>query len=119
MQTLLPLSSPPPDPPDPPGRLGDEVGCDRFLRRMRAARFLRLLPGFAWLLTGCLRAPSRDTPSAGVAEFPEHYRESIAALGWPGAKRAFQIGPGSVVSTGECAIEWTWPEGESPARVSP
>jgi len=56
------------------------------------------------LLAGC--APRPAPPGAGVAELPEHYTHSIAALGWPGAHRAFQVGPGSVVSTGECALEW-------------
>ncbi len=40
---------------------------------------------------------------------PEHYDRSIAALGWPGAKRAFQIGDGSVVFGGDAALEWSVP----------
>ena len=40
---------------------------------------------------------------------PEHYAHSVAALGWPGAKRAFQVGHGSVVFGGDAAIEWTVP----------
>lgn len=50
---------------------------------------------------------------------PEHYDYSIAALGFPGAQRAFQIGPGSVVSTGECALEWRLPEEHGPIQASP
>lgn len=37
---------------------------------------------------------------------PERYAHSVAALGFPGAKRAFQVGHGSVVGTGEAALEW-------------
>jgi hypothetical protein len=43
---------------------------------------------------------------------PEHYRHSIAALGWPGARRAFQVGHGSVVFGGDAAIEWSVPGAE-------
>lgn len=48
---------------------------------------------------------------------PEHYASSIAALTYPGARRAFQVGNGSVVSTGDAALEWTLPAGA--ARTSP
>jgi hypothetical protein len=41
-----------------------------------------------------------------VHVLPEHYAHSIAALGWPGAKRAFQVGHGSVVYGGDAALEW-------------
>jgi hypothetical protein len=68
-------------------------------------------------LAGC--SGPRVVPGAGIAVLPEHYAHSLAALGWPGARRAFQIGHGSVVSTGECALEWLLlPAGDS-ASVSP
>jgi hypothetical protein len=40
------------------------------------------------------------------ARFPEYYARSLAALGYPGARRAFQVGPGSVLFSGETALEW-------------
>jgi hypothetical protein len=71
----------------------------------------------AALAAGC-SAP-RPVPSAGVAVLPEHYAHSLAALGWPGAKRAFQAGSGSVVSTGECALEWRLLSAGDSCTVSP
>jgi hypothetical protein len=54
-----------------------------------------------------------------VATLPEHYAHSLAALGWPGAHRAFQIGPGSVVATGECALQWRLLSAADSGTVSP
>jgi hypothetical protein len=79
--------------------------------RRAFATALLLLP-----LAGC--APSRPSTGAGEQRFPEHYAHSLAALGWPGARRAFQVGPGSVVGTGECALEWTLPAG-GPVTCTP
>lgn len=50
---------------------------------------------------------------------PEHYARSIAALGMPGAHRAFQIGHGSVVGSGDAALEWRLASASGPVRVSP
>jgi hypothetical protein len=50
---------------------------------------------------------------------PEHYARSIAALGMPGAHRAFQIGHGSVVGSGDAALEWRIASTPGPVRVSP
>jgi hypothetical protein len=50
-------------------------------------------------------APATATPGAPHV-LPERYAHSIAALGWPGAKRAFQVGHGSVVYAGDAALEW-------------
>jgi len=58
------------------------------------------------LLSGCSATRDASTPAGEAAILPEHYAHSIAALGWPGARRAFQIGPGSVAATGESALEW-------------
>ena len=67
--------------------------------------------------SGC-SAPTA-LPGAGVAMLPEHYSHSIAALGWPGAKRAFQAGHGSVVAAGEAAIEWRLVSAGDSCAVSP
>ena len=85
--------------------------------RTRAARALSLAIASAAALAGC--SGPGVVPGAGVAVLPEHYSRSIAALGWPGAHRAFQAGSGSVVFTGECALEWRLlPAGDS-CIVSP
>ncbi len=67
--------------------------------------------------SGCSAPPA--LPGAGVAALPEHYSHSIAALGWPGAKRAFQAGHGSVVANGETAIEWRLVSAVDSCAVSP
>ncbi len=76
---------------------------------------LVVLPA-AWI-GGCAIAP--PPAAAPEARFPEHYAYSIAALGWPGAHRAFQVGHGSVVSTGEAALEWRLDPAAGPVTVSP
>jgi hypothetical protein len=67
--------------------------------------------------SGCSTPPA--TPGAGVAILPEHYSHSVAALGWPGAKRAFQAGHGSVVANGETALEWRLVSAGDSGTVSP
>lgn len=71
---------------------------------------------FASVLPGCGRGPDGDRDLATAPGtphvLPEHYAHSIAALGWPGAKRAFQIGHGSVVFGGDAAIEWVVPDAD-------
>ncbi len=54
-----------------------------------------------------------------AARLPEHYAHSITALGHPGAYRAFQVGHGSVVGTGECALEWRLDGNGDEVRTSP
>ena len=66
----------------------------------------RLLPLFVLALAGCSGPVSTPVAPGAEQRFPEHYAASIAALGHPGARRAFQVGPGSVISTGEAALEW-------------
>jgi hypothetical protein len=83
-------------------------------------RRLASLVALALLAYGCVPGRQKAEASAGAAlNAPEHYAYSIAALGFPGAQRAFQVGPGSVVSTGECALEWRLPEERGPIRTSP
>src|SRR6266571_4649612 len=78
-------------------------------------RWLVLPITLAALAAACARRSGSVDSSAGSAlVLPEHYAHSIAALGFPGATRAFQVGHGSVISTGETALEWTLPR-ESPA----
>jgi len=80
-----------------------------------------LLPiALAALAVGCARRTGSEDSSAGTAlVLPEHYAHSIAALGFPGATRAFQVGHGSVISTGETALEWTMPRAAAPPETSP
>ena len=68
-------------------------------------------------IAGC--SGPRAVPGAGIAVLPEHYSHSVAALGWPGARRAFQVGHGSVVSTGEAALEWRLVSAGGSCAVSP
>ncbi|HTR96752.1 MAG TPA: hypothetical protein VMH61_02525 [Candidatus Acidoferrales bacterium] len=65
-------------------------------------------------LAGC---SPRARPGA-IAPEPEHLAHSIAALGFPGARRAFQVGAGSQVWSGEVALRWSV-TGEEPPDVSP
>ncbi|HJQ66418.1 MAG TPA: hypothetical protein VJ816_08580, partial [Gemmatimonadales bacterium] len=75
------------------------------------------------LLAGCARpggAPHpRDVAAGTPFVLPEHYAHSIAALGMPGARRAFQVGHGSVVGSGDAAFEWRIASAEGPVRTSP
>ena len=78
---------------------------------MVRSRARRLRLGLAVLIAalgaaGCARRAARETVPGEAARFPEHYAHSIAALGFPGAHRAFQVGNGCVVSSGETALEW-------------
>ena len=73
---------------------------------LRALGFLALM-----VLAGCggAKAPggARVSAKSGMPlVLPEHYAQSIAALGWPGAKRAFQLGDGAQVFAGDAAFEW-------------
>lgn len=61
---------------------------------------------------------SAPAPAAGLAPAPEHLARSLAALGFPGARRAFQVGPGARLWDGEHALVFAIP-GEPAATVSP
>ncbi|HEY6866365.1 MAG TPA: hypothetical protein VI792_03855 [Candidatus Eisenbacteria bacterium] len=81
-----------------------------------------VLAALTLVSSGCGRRggsvpPTGTSGSALVA--PEHYAYSVAALGFPGATRAFQVGAGSSVSTGETALEWRLPDETGPIRTSP
>jgi hypothetical protein len=68
-------------------------------------------------LQGC--APREPAPGAGADfRWPEHLALSMAAVGRPGAKRAFQIGPGASVWTGETSFRWSLAD-DTTARASP
>ena len=83
-------------------------------------RRLASLVALTLVAHGCAPAEGRPELSTGdIFVAPEHYAYSMAAVGYPGAQRAFQIGPGSVVSTGECALEWRLPDEPGPIQTSP
>src|SRR5258706_2486632 len=82
-------------------------------------RRLAPLVALTLVLHGCVPGGREPEPSPPALVTPEHYAYSIAALGWPGAQRAFQVGPGSVVSTGEVALEWRLPDESGPIESSP
>jgi hypothetical protein len=90
----------------------------RARRARRPPRTLAWVLALAALLPAGCSAPG-GVPASGVAMLPEHYRHSVAALGWPGARRAFQAGHGSVVSTGECSLAWSLPSAGDSVVVSP
>ena len=78
-------------------------------------RWLALLAAVA--LAGCARR--EPAPGPGLTRrWPEHLAFSVAAIGHPGAKRAFQVGPGASVWTGETSFRWRL-EGDTAARVTP
>jgi hypothetical protein len=92
----------------------------RPARPHRPRSLLRALAAACALgAAGCAQ-PAREPVTMGEPlERPERYAHSIAALGFPGARRAFQVGPGSVVGTGEVALEWTLAAPAGPVRTSP
>ncbi|MBI3540061.1 MAG: hypothetical protein HY076_07290 [Candidatus Eisenbacteria bacterium] len=74
----------------------------------------------ALLLTlACDRAPRTVVAPGEPLVLPEHYARSIAALGMPGAHRAFQVGHDSVIGGGDAAIAWRLIDDAGAARVSP
>ena len=81
----------------------------------REVALRRLFPIALALVAGCGRVVPADAPLV----LPEHYTHSIAALGMPGARRAFQVGHGSVIGSGDAAIEWRIVSAPTPVRVSP
>jgi hypothetical protein len=60
----------------------------------RAPRRCSAALALVWVAAGC--APREAGPVA-VSEWPEHLQPSIAAVGFPGARRTFQVGPGATV----------------------
>jgi hypothetical protein len=100
--------------------------CRRELRAPNLAQRARAAAGRGrargrWLARAALAAGTlaagcsagRDAGSGAGATngtplpHAEHYAHSIAAIGYPGARRAFQIGSGAVVSSGDAALEWS------------
>jgi len=65
------------------------------------------------------RARVADVAAGEPAIFPEHYLHSIAALGYPGARRAFQVGEGSQIWNGDVALGWRWIEPAGDTMTTP
>ncbi len=65
---------------------------------------LRCLLVLGWC-AAATRSAGAERPDSPLV-LREHYAHSIAALGYPGARRAFQIGHGSQASSGEAAVTW-------------
>ena len=74
---------------------------------MSAVRSRVLWALAAAALAGCARRGSMAPPAAEPRAWPEHLAASIAAVGEPGAKRAFQVGPGARVWTGQMSFRWS------------
>jgi hypothetical protein len=64
------------------------------------------------LVLGCHEPPGH--PHA----YPEHLAASIAAVGFPGAQRTFQLGPNLCVWTGEIALTWALAD-DSTVKAAP
>ena len=80
-------------------------------RTLRPARVIGIALALATTVaTGCGRTPPAPAvvASGEPALLPETYRYSIAALGFPGARRAFQVGHGRQIWNGEVALSWRW-----------
>ncbi len=100
-----------------------------MIERLKTSRVSRSgrgrLARAAWLALASLAlcaSAARSDPAAipGTALIlPEHYARSIAALGFPGARRAFQIGSGSQVSGGDAALTWRLASASGAVRTSP
>src|SRR5262245_29310122 len=73
---------------------------------------------FAVAVAGCARHETGTAPPARTAERPEHLALSLAAVGYPGAMRSFQVGPGAGVWTGETLLRWRL-TGDSSAPATP
>ena len=84
-------------------------------------RILVLLSLAEVVAIGCAGTPQGHVATAPGAALvlPEHYAHSIAALGMPGARRAFQVGHGSVVGNGDAALEWRIVSAPGEVRTSP
>ena len=59
------------------------------------------------MLAGCARRGSSVPPAMEPRARPEHLAVSLAAIGEPGVKRAFQVGPGAAVWTGQMSYRWS------------
>ena len=103
--------------------------CDKHLAPVVSCADMTLRLATAWLLAaplvlaaGCARdsrAPQHPAAGGEPLVLPEHYSHSIAALGMPGARRAFQVGDGSVIGNGDAALEWRLPSAPGKVEVSP
>ena len=89
----------------------------RTLRLMRALSAVGAI-ALASAASGCGSRMAPAAKSAGVLVLPEYYAHSIAALGFPGMRRAFQVGHGSQIGAGDGAFEWGLATDE-PVTVSP
>lgn len=87
-------------------------------RRGRVTRAAWFAPALLALWTLAARSDPAAKPGTALV-LPEHYAHSIAALGFPGAGRAFQIGSGSQVSSGEAALKWRLASAPGAVRTSP
>ncbi len=66
------------------------------------------------LLALCGCAPrAHEAKPIGVAVRPEYYAHSVAALGFPGFRRAFQCGHGVQLGAGDAAFAFTLDTGEA------
>lgn len=87
----------------------------------RSPRLPHSLLALALLATGvfgCGDARPKAQPPAGVAVLPERYAHSLAALGVPGFRRAFQAGHGSQLGAGDAAFAWSF-DGADSVTTSP
>lgn len=94
-----------------------------MLTRLCAPHLVRESAGalalvLATVAAGCSSRPAPVVKSAGVLALPEYYAHSIAALGFPGMRRAFQVGHGSQLGAGDGAFEWRL-DSDTPVTVSP
>src|SRR5262249_52769589 len=87
-------------------------GASRAVTRRHA-----LLASLA--VVAILAAAAPPPPPEAPLVTPEHYAQSIAALGWPGATRAFQVGAGCQLSGGDAAVSWRLVAARGPVRTSP
>ncbi|MCC6650566.1 MAG: hypothetical protein IT348_05410, partial [Candidatus Eisenbacteria bacterium] len=85
---------------------------------LRTIPLLVMTGAMALALAGCGRPAPTPAPSAGVLVLPEYYAHSLAALGYPGMRRAFQAGHGSQLGAGDAGFEWKL-ETSEPVAVSP
>jgi hypothetical protein len=84
-------------------------------RRATSARWVALAA--VLLLVGC---QTRNVPesNAWLDSIPEAYRLSTAALGWPGATRAFQVTPGGDIDQGAWRVS-TRPSADGAPATAP
>jgi hypothetical protein len=81
-----------------------------------STRLLLLLAAGSAFLAGC---GARPRAAGEPLVLTEHYAHSLAAIGWPGTKRSFQIGNGSVAGSGEAGIQWALTSPTGAVTTSP